>query len=277
MDIVIDKSFKYDLENINSKSDEHKFVKDFFHTTFNGLFKRQVKFKEFTLFKVIENDPMTANSKNNLMLFHGTNKEGVVGILKEGFKNSPKGWFGQGVYMTECSGEALVYSHLHTAENDPDDGSDYEYCSDDDSNGYEYCSDYSSDDSSDYEDCSDYDSDISSNDDDCSDDYGDDDDDDDTESYRYVFVNEVLESHNLQATEYEFPATFLPKDVDTKHENKFNMFKTKNVPLPIDSNYKKDNKGRKYRNVEHYGGSFRIEYLADESVTIPRYLIVVVK
>ena len=111
MDIVIDKSFKYDLENINSKSDEYKFVKDFFHITFNGLFKRQVKFKEFKLFKVIENDPMTANSKNNLMLFHGTkNKETAASILKEGFKNSLKGWFGRGVYMTDCPDFAMGYT-----------------------------------------------------------------------------------------------------------------------------------------------------------------------
>ena len=93
MDIATDKGFKYDLEVVNPKSDEYEFVKDFFHITITslGALKEYTKIKEFIIYKVIENDPMTANSENNLMLFHGTNKEGVVGILKEGFKNSPKG------------------------------------------------------------------------------------------------------------------------------------------------------------------------------------------
>ena len=203
------------------------------------------------------------------MLFHGTNKEGVVGILKEGFKNSPKGWFGQGVYMTEWSEEAFNYSHLRTAENDPDcccddldddlddfngDGGDGENSDD--------CRDGNSSDSDD-DDCVDYSSDYDGN-------------DDDTESYGYVFVNEVLESHILQATEYEISVASLPKDNDTIHENKFNMYKTKKAPLPINANYKRDKEGRKYRNVEHCDESNCVEYVADESVTIPRYLIVVV-
>ena len=44
------------------------------------------------------------------MLFHGTNQKGVTGILKEGFRNSEKGWFGKGVYMTDCSYTAFDYS-----------------------------------------------------------------------------------------------------------------------------------------------------------------------
>ena len=54
------------------------------------------------------------------------------------------------------------------------------------------------------------------------------------------------------------------------------MYKTKKSPLPIDANYKRDKKGRKYRNIEHYDESACIEYVADESVTKPRYLIVIV-
>ena len=44
------------------------------------------------------------------MLYHGTSRKGVTGILKEGFRNSEKGWFGKGVYMTDCSEIALSYS-----------------------------------------------------------------------------------------------------------------------------------------------------------------------
>ena len=36
------------------------------------------------------------NSKN-LMLYHGTSEKGATGILKKGFRNSEKGWFGKGV------------------------------------------------------------------------------------------------------------------------------------------------------------------------------------
>ena len=43
------------------------------------------------------------------MLYHGTSQKGVTGILKEGFRNSEKGWFGKGVYMTDCSHTALKY------------------------------------------------------------------------------------------------------------------------------------------------------------------------
>ena len=44
------------------------------------------------------------------MLFHGTNKQGATGVLNGGFKNSESGWFGSGVYMTDCSYIALTYA-----------------------------------------------------------------------------------------------------------------------------------------------------------------------
>ena len=47
---------------------------------------------------------------SNLMLFHGTSKIGAEGVLEEGFKNSESGWFGSGVYMSECSSTEFMYT-----------------------------------------------------------------------------------------------------------------------------------------------------------------------
>ena len=117
MDITTDKSFKYDLENLDSTSEEFMFVEQFYDITRNvkkytTYSKKATHKQNFQIYKVNENNPKEpAEAKdNNLMLFHGTNRKGAVGILKEGFKNSEKGWFGQGVYMTDCSTIALYYS-----------------------------------------------------------------------------------------------------------------------------------------------------------------------
>ena len=44
------------------------------------------------------------------MLFHGTGKKGVAGILETGYRNSIKGDFGRGVYLTESPDLASIYS-----------------------------------------------------------------------------------------------------------------------------------------------------------------------
>ena len=104
------KASKYEQEEISSDKEEYKFVKSFFDTTKN-VFRRKSSPKEFKVFKITENNPLTTlnDKRNNLMLFHGTTMKGVEGILKQGFKNSKKGWFGQGVYMTDCSDKAQDY------------------------------------------------------------------------------------------------------------------------------------------------------------------------
>ena len=52
--------------------------------------------------------------RRNLMLFHSTSRSGVRGILDEGSKHTDEGWFGSGVYMSECSSIAFSYSHKHS-------------------------------------------------------------------------------------------------------------------------------------------------------------------
>ena len=214
MDIITEKSFKYDLEKLDSTSDEFLFVKKFYDTTTNGFgfgfgFVDLSKLKNFQIYKVIENNPIkeVEAKRNNLMLFHGTSRKGATGILKEGFKNSEKGWFGQGVYMTDCSNVAFRYSVRH--------------------NNYFKLS---------------------------------------------LFVNEVLESEKLQTCEIN-PYRFM-KDIDTPLRNQFSKHIDEWSPqATLREDYKEDHKGRRYRNVRHNITSARDEYVADESVTIPRYLI----
>ena len=121
MAIITDKSFKYDLEKLDSTSDEFMLVNDFFATTkvcTSNRFHYLPEVKDLRIYKVIENNPIKSvgGKRNNLMLFHGTTRTRAAGILKEGFKNSKRGWYGKGVYMTECSEVAFSYSLLNTVD-----------------------------------------------------------------------------------------------------------------------------------------------------------------
>ena len=59
--------------------------------------------------------------KDNLMLFHGTTDTNSWGILQKGFRISKKenGYFGAGLYMTECSDVAMLYSNLSNSNKKP--------------------------------------------------------------------------------------------------------------------------------------------------------------
>ena len=46
----------------------------------------------------------------NCLMLHGTSFDGSKKILNEGYKNSPNGYFGKGVYMTESLDMAVYYS-----------------------------------------------------------------------------------------------------------------------------------------------------------------------
>ena len=146
------------------------------------------------------------------MLFHGTNQKGVEGILKQGFKNSKKGWFGQGVYMTDCSDKAQ------------------DYCTDDDGCG------------------------------DC-----------------YIFVNEVLNSEKLQKKQQTLKFTYECSgyDQDTKPDNPFENHVFRHDEQLVEEDYKNDSIGRKYRNVCHNWMSALDEYVADETLIVPSYLITI--
>ena len=111
MYIKTDESSKYDYEKLDPASEEFNFLKETFMSTYFGLLIC-LKFNNFHIYKVNERNPVNTAVKpvNNLMLFHGTSYKGVTGILREGFRNSEKGWFGKGVYMTDCSEVAIRYA-----------------------------------------------------------------------------------------------------------------------------------------------------------------------
>ena len=126
MDNITDKNFKYDLEKLDSTSEEFIFVEQFYDTTGviktakNSLIKATENGSQVIkpeIYKVIENNPIKSvdEKSNNLMLFHGTKWKHVDGILKEGFKNSKKGGCGKGVYMTDFSSTALRYTNYCTS------------------------------------------------------------------------------------------------------------------------------------------------------------------
>ena len=224
MEIITDKSFKYDIQELVPTSDEFILVKGFYDTTFFITYGGNTKDSLdriisddqyiYQIYKVNENNSIKAVNmkRNNLMLFHGTDKESATGILKEGFKNSKRGWFGQGVYLTDCSNNAYWYSTVACAR-------------------------------------------------DC-----------DSDSFNFIFVNEVLESEKLETLIFDSPEC--RKDVDNILTRPFTKHMYKLSPQLCKENYKEDFLGRQYRNVSVHNDSTIDEYVAAENVTIPRYLIV---
>ena len=95
-------------------------------------------------------------------------------------------------------------------------------------------------------------------------------------SYRtnnYIFVNEVLDSNNLKTFKHDrnqrfYDRDFKPEDPFVKHFYDFSQ-------QPTEKDYKEDACGRRYRNVAVVGVGAEDEYLADESLVVPRYLIVI--
>ena len=91
--------------------------------------------------------------------------------------------------------------------------------------------------------------------------------------YAYIFVNEVLQSEKLQTFEY---VMLNVQDNSTKHEDKFRKYvqkvpSNKKLPEATKKDYKEDLHGRRYRNIPIYKQND--EYVADETITVPRYLI----
>ena len=190
---------------LNTSSDEYKLVKYFFDTNCSEA-NAISDFKVYRIFENNEDSTVANESRNNLMLMHGTKKENVEGILKKGFINSKEGKFGQGVYMTDCSDVAF---HRCLVSRD-------------------------------------------------------------TGGYKYIFVNEVLESEKIKVVNHKFHAF---NKADTKPEDKFQKHEMEGSKQLSEKDYRVDAQGRRYRNVSHNWVIMHDEYLADESITIPRYLI----
>ena len=208
MEIITNKSYKYGVIRLQPESEEFKTVQEFFDKS--RIFESVPDMEQvlnFCLFKVFENKPTKVKHQNNLMLLHGTSEKYVNGILKKGFLNSEKGWYGRGVYMTDCVNIARNYSK----------------------------SKFSS-------------------------------------KYQCIFVNEVLESEKLQT--FEFESILSIKDVnDVTDICQFHKHINRKSPQLVETEYKKDFLGRRYRNVACDFNNIQDEYVARSGVTIPRYLI----
>ena len=115
MEILTDKSWKYGLQILEPITDEFKIVENFYDIASANYFHISKNLHNFKIYKINEQNTKEAVGEqiNNLMLFHGTSKSGVAGVLKEGFRNSEKGIFGKGVYLTESSYIAFIYSEVH--------------------------------------------------------------------------------------------------------------------------------------------------------------------
>ena len=211
------KEHKNKCRKLRCDSKEHKIVKDFYDKTTvseklsSSYLKNHPQPTDcIYVYTIMESNKtkMLKEKRNNLMLFHGTNSIGVEGILTEGFKNSTKGWFGKGVYMTDCQNIARFYSGTE--------------CKDD-----------------------------------CV----------------YMFVNEVLKSDNLKT--FRRCKSSLMGDHDNKPDYQFEKHTLKWSQKLTEKDYKEDSLGRKYRNIKVNKISQYDQYLADESLVIPRYLIVI--
>ena len=86
-----------------------------------------------------------------------------------------------------------------------------------------------------------------------------------------IFVNEVLESEKLKVLKF--------KDIfginDSSEElHQFHKHHHERSAHTNETDYKKDSLGRRYRNLPVTSNELMDEYVARDSVTIPRYLIV---
>ena len=99
-----------------------------------------------------------------------------------------------------------------------------------------------------------------------------------TKNYNYselplstIFVNEVLESEKLKIIKFE---TIFGIQDTYEYLHQFHKHHPVNSPQPSDKDYKKDSLGRRYRSLPIDGRNMHDEFVARDSVTIPRYLIV---
>ena len=87
---------------------------------------------------------------------------------------------------------------------------------------------------------------------------------------RTIFVNEVLESEKLKVVKFK---TIIGSGDTYEELHQFRKHQYIESQQPTRKGYKKDSLGRMYRSFSIDGNLFD-EYVARDSLTIPRYLIV---
>ena len=87
-----------------------------------------------------------------------------------------------------------------------------------------------------------------------------------------IFVNEVLESEKLKV--FKFKTILENRDI-SEELHQFHYHHNERNPQPNETDYRKDSLGRRYRNLPFTNGKHTFdEYVARDTLTIPRYLIV---
>ena len=95
---------------MESSNDDYKLIKRSFE---DAMFKKY-DVETHKIYRVRERHETNEKKSDNMLLFHGTNIDGVVGILDEGFKQSTRGNFGPGVYLSASPSCTVSYSISRT-------------------------------------------------------------------------------------------------------------------------------------------------------------------
>ena len=98
----------YVLEVMESTNNDYILIKKCFEEIMSD--GEELILSQIYRVKKRDNNDASDQKSDNLMLFHGTSRVNAVGILEEGFKPSTQGKHGPGVYLTEFSSCAGVFS-----------------------------------------------------------------------------------------------------------------------------------------------------------------------
>ena len=105
--------WKYDGEEVDKSSEEYIRLKLILQKARCEESKGTFEWESVDIWKLEDTIlPVSFEEySGNLMLLHGTSDINATEILKKGFVNSQYGYFGKGLYMTECSDMACHYSN----------------------------------------------------------------------------------------------------------------------------------------------------------------------
>ena len=116
------KNSMYFLDELLPEDDDYGLIKKCFVDKMQKPCSksRSIKVSELKIYRVIhrENNEKDKQQSDNLLLYHGTDFDSTVGILDKGFKPSISGLYGPGVYLTERSLCATLFSVRKNGENE---------------------------------------------------------------------------------------------------------------------------------------------------------------
>ena len=104
---------KYDMEKVDKSSDEYIRLELLLRKGRCEQSKGAFQWQSVDIWRLKDTTSRDSfeDYSENLMLFHGTSDINAAKIIKNGFVNSAYGYFGKGLYMTECSDMACHYSN----------------------------------------------------------------------------------------------------------------------------------------------------------------------